>query len=117
MDMKSDQGPDPARQEKKQYCRGCGGVLPPGVRAHFHKECLRADKRSRISEDRAREHEKFQRWLKKLRCPNCGAGYSDQVSGGAIEALREASRPTQRRDTEVGCSSALVTDVQAGERG
>lgn len=83
--MQSDRGASPSlsagQQQRQHYCRGCGLALPLGFGGHFHKECLRADKRSRVYERRTREQERFQLWLKKQRCANCGAAYSDQRSG------------------------------------
>src|ERR1035441_8562649 len=89
-------GQEPERNERaKMYCRGCGGLLPAGGRAHFHKECLRADKSSRTCERRRREQERFHRWLQKRRCANCGSVFVDQRSSEAINASCEASRFTQ----------------------
>src|SRR4030081_1840979 len=67
-----------AKEERRHYCRGCGRPLTPEFRGHFHKECLRADKRERPSEQRRREQERFKRWLEKQHCLNCGAKYGDQ---------------------------------------
>ena len=104
--MQSDHGADPsppaAQEQRRHYCRGCGLALPLGFRGHFHKECLRVDKRSRICEQRRREQERFSHWLEKQRCRNCGATYGDQRSDGGTEALCEASRRTQDRDPPVG---------------
>jgi len=103
--MRSDRGASPgllAGQEQRQhYCRGCGLALPLGFRGHFHKECLRADKRSRICEQRRREQQRFKRLLEKQHCLNCGARYGNQRSDGATEASREASQPTQGHDPPV----------------
>ena len=55
------------------YCRGCGGPLPQGSPARFHPECLKADKRRRIAERRQRETQQFHKWLRRCRCPECGA--------------------------------------------
>jgi hypothetical protein len=65
------------RQKPRYYCRGCGKPFPAGVLAHFHKECLRIDKRERTRERRRKEQEMVQRSLDKLRCSNCGAAYCD----------------------------------------
>jgi hypothetical protein len=62
------------------YCRGCGGPLPPGWEGLFHPDCLKADKRRRVQEDRKREQRKFQEWLSKRRCPSCGARLGPQQS-------------------------------------
>jgi hypothetical protein len=35
--------------EWRYFCRGCGLKLPLGFRGHFHRGCLRADKRRRTS--------------------------------------------------------------------
>src|ERR1035438_2042994 len=105
-------GQEPGRNERaKMYCRGCGGLLPAGGRAQFHKECLRADKRVRTCERRKREQERFYRWLKKRRCANCGSVYVDQQSIEAIDASGEASRPLQQNDLPVACNSAPQTEV------
>ncbi|SRR5712691_8621216 len=80
------------------YCRGCGCALAAAFRGHFHKECLRADKRSRISEHRQREQQRFKRWLKKERCLNCGAEYGYQRTNRASEGSCEASQAAQERD-------------------
>jgi len=54
--MKTDQNHESGlsadlQQERRYYCRGCGRPLPPGVRSHFHRECLRLDKRVRANSD------------------------------------------------------------------
>jgi hypothetical protein len=99
------------QQEPRYYCRGCGKPFPTGVRSHFHKECLRIDKRRRTADQRRREKERVDRLLEKQRCPKCGAAYSEQRSGGAIEASCEASHPTQQRDFHVGGGSVPETEV------
>ena len=97
--MGTDQGPEAVNHlQGVHYCRGCGRALPLGFRGHFHKECLRDDKRRRICEQRRREQERFKRFLEKERCLNCGAKFGDQRSEGATEASCEASQPTQERD-------------------
>ena len=101
MTMRRQRDPDidssfPAHQERRQhYCRGCGRELPLGCRQQFHRECLHADKRGRVREQRRREQERFQRMLENLRCPNCGARYGDGRSDGAREGSCEASQPIQ----------------------
>jgi NMD protein affecting ribosome stability and mRNA decay len=55
-----------------RYCCGCGKPLPLGKRWHFHPDCLRADKRWRMSEKRNREKERLQQYLKNQKCWNCG---------------------------------------------
>jgi hypothetical protein len=117
--MESDQNRASSSSEDQQgpryYCRGCGKPLSPGVRSHFHKDCLRSDKRARVREQRRREQERYKRWFRNQRCPKCGATYSDQGSGGAIEASCEASQPTQQRETQVECGSAPEMEERAGE--
>jgi hypothetical protein len=80
------------QQERRYHCRGCGQGLPSGCRRHFHKECLRHDKRRRIFEQRRREQERFRRWLGKQLCPHCGDRYDEQLSDVAIAAPCEASQ-------------------------
>lgn len=91
-------GDDVVPEESRHFCRGCGAKLPTGFRGHFHGECLRRDKKSRIAERRRREQERFQRWLEKQVCLNCGAKYGDQRSEGNVKPPCEASRPAQRSD-------------------
>ena len=55
------------------HCRGCGGTLPQGSSARFHPECLKTDKRRRITERRQREEQRLQKWLRRRKCPDCGA--------------------------------------------
>ena len=101
MNAQTVQAADPTRppdqRQRKHYCRGCGRELPLGFRGHFHKECLQADKRSRIWEQRRREQERFKRLLGKQRCPHCEIKYSDHPSEGNVETPCEASRPSQER--------------------
>src|ERR1700730_10411753 len=82
-------------EEQSRFCRGCGYKLPVDFRRLYHKECLRADKRRRICEQRRREQERFKRWLEKQHCLNCGAKYRDRRSGVVTEASCEASQRTQ----------------------
>src|SRR4051812_49967086 len=84
--------------KSKYFCRGCGSELLVGFRGYFHRECLRADKRRRISERRRRDQETFNTRLEKYRCANCGALYADQKTDGATTVSCEASRGTQQRD-------------------
>jgi hypothetical protein len=82
--MQSDQAASPSlltgQEGRHHYCRGCGLALPLAFRGHFHKECLRADKRSRLCEQRRREQQRFKRFLEKQRCPSCGAKCGDERS-------------------------------------
>lgn len=66
-------------KQHQHYCLGCGKPLPPGRRGLFHHDCLKADKRYRTSERRRREREKFQSWLRRQRCPRCGARLGEQA--------------------------------------
>jgi len=54
------------------FCRGCGDALPPEWHGQFHPECLKADKRRRTQEKRRSERERFQSWLQRQHCPECG---------------------------------------------
>ena len=60
-------------QRQAYCCRGCGGPLPQGRSARFHAECLKADKRRRVAERRQRETQQLHPWLRRHRCPDCGA--------------------------------------------
>src|ERR1035438_3255197 len=86
------------QSQRRYYCRGCGRPLPPGLRSHFHRECLRIDKRERVREQRQREKAQLEALLHKQRCLNCGARYGDQRSNGAAKASCEASQPTEVRE-------------------
>jgi hypothetical protein len=91
--------PSNKRGGRQQYfCRGCGTGLEPGFRGHFHKECLRADKRRRVQVQRQREHSRFEAWLKRRHCPKCGARYDTAGSECITEAPCEASQGAQDRD-------------------
>ena len=85
--------------QPRYFCRGCGLTLPIGFRGHFHRDCLRADKRRRISERRRREQDRFERLLGNKRCQNCGTSYANPQSGGATDIPCEASQPTKERDS------------------
>ena len=93
-----------ANEDAKQtyFCRGCGFRLQPGFRGHFHKECLRADKRRRVQAQRRREQERFEAWLQRQHCPKCGARYDAVGPECVAEASCEASRPTQDGDCPGG---------------
>jgi len=80
------------------YCRGCGLILPPRFRGHFHKRCLREDKRQRVRQRRLREQRKLQKRLERLICPQCGATY--QEGAAHQEDLCEASQgPWGRKES------------------
>jgi ribosomal protein S27AE len=85
------------QQGPRYYCRGCGELLPLGVRSHFHRECLRTDKRQRVREQRRREAGRFKVWLHNEICPKCGARYVDHRCDGAMESSCEASQPAVAR--------------------
>ena len=87
---------------RRHYCRGCGRLLPAGTRSHFHKECLRSDKRERLREQRRREEERFKVLLLKKHCSKCGARYVESISGRATEAFCEASQTTQKSEAPRG---------------
>ena len=80
------------------FCRGCGSRLQAGFRGHFHKECLRVDKRRRVEAQRRREQKRLKAWLQRQNCPKCGARYDAVVPECVAEASCEASRPTQDGD-------------------
>src|SRR5438270_8017624 len=63
------------RGEKNYYYgRGCVRALPLGFTGLFHRDCLQADMRRRIQARRKSERAKFERWLRRQRCPECGIG-------------------------------------------
>ena len=77
------------------YCRGCGGPLPQDSSVHFHPECLKADKRRRIAERRQRETQRLHKWLRRRKCPDCGASLEKLVQvnpGRSVEIACEASQ-------------------------
>src|SRR5579859_4579387 len=90
------------QRPRQHYCRGCGRELPLSCRRHFHEDCLRADKRLRISEQRRREDERFKRMLARQVCPHCGTRFGGQRSEGNVETPCEASQPTLERDQPPG---------------
>jgi hypothetical protein len=81
--------------KKVHFCRGCGRELPLGSRNYFHPECMKADKRRRIRERRAREREQFARWLRHVPCPHCGHRYGERLLEQSMECPREASQAPQ----------------------
>jgi hypothetical protein len=90
-------------KELSHFCRGCGSKLPIGFRGHFHRECLGADKRWRLSEQRRREQERFERRLVKQICPHCGRKFGDPLSDGSVDPLvklHELARETIRPPDE-----------------
>jgi len=100
----------PLSEELSHFCRGCGSKLPIGFRGHFHRECLGADKRWRLSEQRRREQERFKRRLERQSCPHCGLKYGDPRSDGNDEPLCEASRASQESDPPAGEGQAPRTN-------
>jgi hypothetical protein len=86
------------------YCRGCGKPLPAGSAAKFHTECLKADKRRRITERRARETQRFQGWLRRRKCARCGARLENPTAISPrvpVEVPCEASqRAAERLNSE-----------------
>jgi len=103
MQMDQDRGTDSAKvtEQRLYYCRGCGGVLAGGDGSHFHPECLRSDKRQRVREQRRRQQEKFQKWLNRQRCVNCGVRYGEQGPNERTGAVCEASQPAREVDLSV----------------
>jgi hypothetical protein len=89
------------RQGPNYYCRGCGCALPSDFHGHFHKECLRADKRRRVQARRKGEQARFEHWLQKQHCHNCGARYAEMRSNSSREASCEASQAAKERDPRV----------------
>jgi hypothetical protein len=82
-------------EQASYFCRGCGRKLPPSFRGHFHRECLRTDKRRRIQSRRVREREEFARWLRHAVCPHCGVTFGNSASGRSKECPCEASQAAQ----------------------
>jgi hypothetical protein len=75
------------------FCRGCGQPLPPGSRRLFHPDCLKADKRRRVREQRQQQYELFARWLLQQSCPKCGARCGELRSKAVTGTPCEASQP------------------------
>jgi hypothetical protein len=94
-----------SQEPRRHFCRGCGRSLPLGFRGQFHKECLRADKRSRTREQRQRERERFKAWLHKQLCPKCGVRYGEAGSDRAAGILCEPSQAIQERDLPRNCGT------------
>jgi hypothetical protein len=86
------------RQGPNYYCRGCGCALPSDFHGHFHKECLRADKRRRVQARRMGEQARFEHWLQKQHCKTCGARYAEMPSDSSPEGSCEASQAAKERD-------------------
>lgn len=81
-------------QPASYYCRGYGGLLPQGSPARFHPNCLKADKRRRIAERRQREARRLRAWLRRRKCPNCGA------------TLEKVVQVNPRRSVEMACETS-----------
>jgi hypothetical protein len=77
-----------------RFCRGCGKELPAGSSLLFHPDCRRADKRRRVADQRRREEERREEWLRRQRCPKCGAG---------LEQLAFSNR---RKTPEYACDAS-----------
>ena len=77
------------------YCRGCGGLLSEGGKAHFHPECLRSDKQRRVAEHRRLETERRQAWLKRQRCPACGASLGKLTDTDLRRPVEDMCEPSQ----------------------
>jgi hypothetical protein len=98
----------PAPPEKTEgegpdsYCRGCGCALPSDFHGHFHKECLRADKRRRVQARRMGEQARFEHWVQKQHCHKCGARYAEMRSDSSRETSCEASQAAKERDPRLG---------------
>jgi hypothetical protein len=83
-----------AIKEGRHFCRGCGRELPAQFCGLFHKDCLKVDKRRRVQELRRKEQERFQVWLRKQVCTNCGVRFGE---GAKSDQLTEAPcEPSQR---------------------
>ena len=72
-----------SKSERPRFCRGCGKPLLEEGRRQFHPECLRADKRWRMSEQRKRLWEQFKKWLAHQVCPHCGSQWGAGAAGAA----------------------------------
>jgi hypothetical protein len=84
------------------HCRGCGRELPPSKRSLFHPDCLKVDKRRRVQEVRRRERIRFERWLSRQRCPQCGAelGTLAHPPRPTAQPPREASQGAVERSPD-----------------
>lgn len=110
------QGAGPAQS----HCRGCGRLLPLGWRGLFHPDCLKVDKRRRVRQKRRLDRERFERWLGRLRCPECGSRLGSRLQdsrGSCEERLCEASQgPKGRRKRQDGTRDTQeLPSAKAGE--
>jgi len=85
------------------YCRGCGDLLPEGSSAHFHPECLKADKRRRVAERRQGETQRFQAVLRRLQCPECGANLGKLASDNPQCTVKAACEGSRGVETNAQC--------------
>ena len=104
----------------QHYCRGCGKPLLVSWRGLFHPDCLRADKRYRTREKRRHERERFEAWLKRRRCHECGAKLGVKPQDGlrpAQERLGETSQrhPEPRKVAGIGKGSPEQLAPRSGE--
>jgi hypothetical protein len=97
------------------FCRGCGEALPPQSTLFFHPACRKADKRRRVTEQRRREAERREQWLRRQRCPHCGGtlkelAFSDQhpLVGTTCDASQGA--PHNAAHTEGAMSPTAKAD-------
>jgi hypothetical protein len=84
--------PDRSTNGPVYFCRGCGTALPEGFRGHFHRECLRADKRQRVRNRRAQESRRFSTWARQLECPHCGKRHGNRALNLCPASSCEASQ-------------------------
>lgn len=83
----------PGVKSHTYFCRGCGGLLPPGSRRLFHSDCLKTDKVRRVCQQRQQQCELFALWLRKQTCPKCGARHGELKSDHVAGTPCEASQP------------------------
>lgn len=83
-----------SRTPHQYHCRGCGKPLSPSYSGLFHSDCLKADKRRRTREKRQLERERFEAWLSRQRCPECGA------------KLGQVRKERRRPDVEAPCEAS-----------
>lgn len=87
-------------EQRRYYCRGCGQPLVAGVRSHFHRECLKSDKKERVRKQRRLEQMRFEAWLQRRQCPKCGERYGDGDEPMLqLAPLREASQQAKDRNS------------------
>jgi hypothetical protein len=103
------------------FCCVCGRPVASTRKGTFHPECLREDKRRRIAEKRRQDHDKFEQWLNRQRCPRCGAelGTVARRPRPTVRPPREASQRAEERppDEETAVNAGRRIGAGIGQNG